>query len=82
MRNVSDTIPEGHTVIDCGAALDCTGEEAAARTAQALEARGEVRVAECVDKQQDFRFGGGEPQRAGLRHPGRRELGDLMTNDS
>ena len=64
LMNVTDTIPEGHAVIDCGAALDCTGEQTAARTAQAIEAKGDGRLPECVDKCQDFRFGAGEPQRA------------------
>ena len=54
LMNVSDSIPDGHAVVDCGAAMDCTGEETAARTAQALEAQGENRALECVDKIQDF----------------------------
>ena len=31
---VTMTMPEGHAIWDCGAALDCIGEAAAARTAQ------------------------------------------------
>ena len=29
---VTLTMPEGHAILDCGAALDCIGEVAAART--------------------------------------------------
>ena len=37
---VTLTMPEGHAILDCGAALDCIGEVAAARTAQAITASG------------------------------------------
>ena len=34
------TMPERHAIWDCGAALDCIGEVAAARAAQAITASG------------------------------------------
>ena len=37
------TMPEGHAILDSGAALDCVGEVATARTAQAITASGEKR---------------------------------------
>ena len=52
------TMPEGHAILDCGAALDCIGEVAAARTARAITASGETRRPAVVDKIQSFRFGG------------------------
>ena len=55
---VSMTMPEGHAIFDCGAALDCIGEVAAARTAQAITASGETRRPAVVDKIQRFKFGG------------------------
>ena len=42
----------------CGAALDCIGEVAAARTAQAITASGETRRPAVVDKVRRFKFGG------------------------
>ena len=51
------TMPEGHAILDCGAALDCVGEVAAARTAQAVTAPGETRRPAVVDKVQRFKFG-------------------------
>ena len=42
---VTMTMPEGHAILDCGAALDCIGEVAAARTAQGHQPRLEKRVA-------------------------------------
>ena len=38
LMGVTMTMPEGHAILDCGAALDCIGEVAAARTAQAITA--------------------------------------------
>ena len=43
LMGVTMTMPEGHAILDCGAALDCIGEVAAARTAQAITASGETR---------------------------------------
>ena len=43
LMGVTLTMPEGHAILDCGAALDCIGEVAAARTAQAITASGETR---------------------------------------
>ena len=40
LMGVTLTMPEGHAILDCGAALDCIGEVAAARTAQAITASG------------------------------------------
>ena len=62
---VTMTMPEGHAIFDCGAALDCTGEVAAAWTAQAITASGETRPFGVVDKTQRFKFGGdGDPVEA------------------
>ena len=47
-----------HAILDCGAALDCIGEVAAARTAQAITASGETRRPAVVDKIQRFKCGG------------------------
>ncbi len=47
---VTETMPEGTAIVDCGAALECIGAVAAAKTAQALAARGEERVPYLVDK--------------------------------
>ena len=46
LMGVTMTMPEGQSIWDCGAALDCIGEVAAARTAQAITI-------------QRFKFGGG-----------------------
>ena len=54
---VTMTMPEGHAILDCGAALDCIREAAAARTAQAITASGETRRPAVVDKIQHFKFG-------------------------
>ena len=51
---VTMTMPEGHAILDCGAALDCIEEVAAARTAQAITASGETRKPAVVDKIQRF----------------------------
>ena len=50
LMGVTMTMPEGHAILDCGAALDCIGEVAAARTAQAITASGETRRPAVVDK--------------------------------
>ena len=55
---VTMTMPEGHAILHCGAALDCIGEVAAARTAQAITASGETRRPAVADKIQHFKFGG------------------------
>ena len=54
---VAMTMPEGHAILDCGAALDCIGEVAASGTAQAITASGETRRPAVVDKIQRFKFG-------------------------
>ena len=62
---VTLTMPEGHAILDCGAALDCIGEVAAAWRAEAITASGEVRRPAVVDKIQRFKFGGvGDPVQA------------------
>ena len=58
LMGVTLTMPEGHAILDCGAALDCIGEVAAARTAQAITASGETRRPAVLDKIQRFKFGG------------------------
>ena len=55
---VTMTMLEGHAILDCGVALDCIGEVAAARTAQAITASGETRRPAVVDKIQRFTFCG------------------------
>ena len=52
--NLMGAMPEGHVILDCGAALDCIGEVAAARAAQAITASGETRRPTVVDKVQRF----------------------------
>ena len=65
VMGVTMTMPEGHAILDCGAALDCIGEVAAARAAQAVTASGETRRPAVVDKVQRFKFGGdGDPVEA------------------
>ena len=62
---VTVTMPEGHAIWDGGAALDCVGTVAAARTVQAITASGETRRPAVVDKMQRFKFGGdGDPVEA------------------
>ena len=56
LMTVTETMPEGHAILDCGAALDCIGSVAAAKTAQALEAQGEDRVPTLVEKEQTVAF--------------------------
>ena len=65
LMGVTMTMPEGHAILDCGAALDCIGEVAAARTAQAITASAETRRPAVVDKFQRFKFGAdGDPVEA------------------
>ena len=65
LMTVTDSMPEGTAIVDCGAALDCMGDSAAAKTAQAIMASGETRLPEIVDKEQTFKFGGdGGPKKA------------------
>ena len=65
LMGVTMPMPEGHAILDCGAALDCIGEVAAARTAQAITASGETRRPAVVDKIQRFTFGSnGDPVEA------------------
>ena len=58
LMGVTMTMPEGHAILDCGAALDCIGVVAAARTAQAITTSGETRCPAIVDNKQRFKFGG------------------------
>ena len=65
LLGVTMTMLEGHAIWDYGAALDCIGEVAAARTAQAITASGETHRLAAVDKTQRFRYGGdGDPVEA------------------
>ena len=65
LMTVTDSMPEGTAIVDCGAALDCMGDNAAAKTAQAIMASGETRLPEIIDKEQTFKFGGdGGPKKA------------------
>ena len=58
LMTVTSTMPEGHVIIDCGAATDCVGECALAKNAQYVLARGDVCEATTRTCRQDFRFGG------------------------
>ena len=74
------TMPEGHANLDCGAALDCIGEVAAARTAQDITASGETRRSAVVDKTQRFKFGGdGDPVEASFAVTLPVQVGDAKT---
>ena len=74
------TIPEGHAILDCGAAMDCIGEVAAARTAQAITASGETRRPAVVDKIQRFKFGSdGDPVEASFAVTLPVRIGDAKT---
>ena len=55
---VTSTMPEGTVIIDCGAAMCCTGECALARNAQFVASGGDTREASTRSCRQDFRFGG------------------------
>ena len=77
---VTMTMPEGQAILDCGAALDCLGEVAAARTAQAITASGETRRPAVVDKIQRFKFGGdGDPVEASFAVTLPVQIGDAKT---
>ena len=80
LMGVTMTMPEGHAILDCGAALDCLGEVAAARTAQAITASGETRRPAVVDKVQRFKFGGdGDPVEASFPVTLPVQIGDAKT---
>ena len=65
LMGVTMTMPEGHAILDCGAALDRIGEVAADRAAQAITASRETRRPAVVDKIQRLKFGGdGDPVEA------------------
>ena len=77
---VTMTVPEGHAILDCGAALDCIGEVAAARTTQAISASGETRRPPVVDKIQRFKLGGdGDPVEASFAVTLPVQIGDAKT---
>ena len=62
LMGITMTKPEGHAILDNGAALDCIGQVAAARTAQAITASGETRRPAVVDRIQRLKFeGDGDP---------------------
>ena len=66
--------------MDCGAALDCIGEVAAARTAQAITASGETRRPAVVDTVQRFKLGGdGDPVEASFAVTLPVQIGDAKT---
>ena len=58
LMTVTSTMPEGHVIIDCGAAMDCVGECALAKNAQYVLARGDVCEATTRTCRQDLKFGG------------------------
>ena len=73
-------MPEGHAILDCGAALDCIGEVAAPRTALAIIASVETRRPAVVDAIQRFKFGGdGDPVEASLAVTLPVQIGDGKT---
>ena len=77
MGVITTTVPEGHAISDCVFALDCIGEVAAARTAQAITASGETRHPAVVDKMQRFKFGrfaATVPVQIGDTRPGSKRL--------
>ena len=77
---VTLTMPEGHAILDCGAASDCIGEVAAARTAQAITASGETRRAAVLDKIQRFKFDGdGDPVEASFAVTLPVQIGNVKT---
>ena len=80
LMGVTMTMPEGHAILVSGAALDCLGEVAAARTAQAITASGETRRPAVVDKVQRFKFGGdGDPVEASFAATLPVQIGDAKT---
>ena len=69
-----------HMQFRSGAALDCIGEVAAARTAQAITTFGETHCPEVVDKTQRFKFGGdADPVEASLAVTLPVQVGDTKT---
>ena len=67
-------------ILDSGAALDCIGEVAAARTAQALTASGETRRPAVVDKIQRLKLGGdSDPVEASFAVTLPVQIGDAKT---
>ena len=80
--SVTMTMPEGQPIWDCGAALDCIGEVAAARTAQAITAFGGTRRPAIVDKIQRFKLGGdGDPVEASFAVTLPVPIGDAVNFD-
>ena len=80
LMGVTMTMPERHAILDCTAALDCIGEAAAARTAQAITESGETRRPAIVDKIQRFKFGGGgDPVEASFAVTLPVQIGDAKT---
>ena len=80
LMGVTMTMPEAHAILDCGTALDCIGEVAAARTAQAITASGGTRRPAVVDKVQRFKFGGdGDPVEASFAMTLPVQFGDAKT---
>ena len=80
LMGVTMTMPEGHAILDRGAALDCIGEVAAARTAQATTASGERRCPAVVYKIQRFKFGSdGDPVEASFAVTLPVQIGDAKT---
>ena len=77
---VTMTMPERDAILDCGAALDCIGEVAAACTAQAITASGETRRPAVVDQIQRYKFGGdGDPVEASFAVTLPVQMGDTKT---
>ena len=80
LMGVTITMPEKHAILDCGAALDCVGEVAAALAAQAITAFGETRRPAVVDKIQRFNLGSdGDPVEASFAVTLPVQLGDATT---
>ena len=80
LMGVTLTMPEGHAILDCGAALESIGEVAAARTAQVITASGETRRPAVLDKIQRFKFSGdGDPVEASFAVTLPVQIGDAKT---
>ena len=80
LMGVTMTMFEGHAILDCGVALGCIGEVAAARTAQPITASEETRRPAVVDKIQRFKFGGdGDPVEASFAVTLPVQIGDAKT---
>ena len=77
---VTMTMPAGQAILNRCAPLDCIGEVAAARTAQATTASGETRCPAVVNKIQRFKFGGdGDPVEASFAVTLPVQIGDAKT---